>query len=281
MKPMLGSLAIIALAAAIAVGTAGANGSAFSPGLVYGWSGVGGAGEGVRFVAFGMPKSTIVAAVRARDGRVLRSNVLRGFYGVPIVAYDGTSGGLSGDGKSLVLGSYGPQPGKAGKTRFALLEAKTLTLRRSIVLAGSWSYDAISPAASTIYLTEHLRAGDRPLYRVRTFDTRTGRLGGAIVDRLEGEKEMGGVPATRAGSADGRWAYTLYARRGDEPFVHALDTARREAFCIDLPLRFGYDKQWSLRLKLDERRESLSVMFGREHLATVDTGSWKVQTVPS
>lgn len=279
MKP-LGLLAALALTATIAVGTAGANGSVYSPGLVYGWSGVGADKSDVRFVAFGMPKSTIVAAVRARDGHVLRSHVLRGFYGVPLVAYDGTAGGLSGDGKSLVIGSYGPQPGSPGKTRFAVLDTNRLTLRRSIVLAGSWSYDAISPDASTIYFTEHLRAGENPLYRVRVFDTGAGRLRGAIVDRLEGEEEMGGTPATRASSADGRWAYTLYARRGDKPFIHALDTARREAFCIDLPLRFGYDKQWGLRLKLDEPRESLSVMFGRQQLATVDTDSWKVAMAP-
>jgi len=91
---------------------------------VYGWNGVG-AGDGVRYVAFGMPKSTIVAAVRARDGRVLRSNVVRGEYGVPLVAYNGTSGGLSGDGKSLVLGWYGPLPGQSGKTRFVVLDTRT------------------------------------------------------------------------------------------------------------------------------------------------------------
>lgn len=276
MKFILGSLASLALAAAIAVGTAGANGSPYAPGLVYGWPGVGVHDDGVRFVAFGMPKSTVVAAVRARDGRVLRSKVLRGFYGVPLVAYDGTAGGLSGNGKSLVLGSYGPLPGNAGKTRFVVLDSGTLRTRRLILLDGSWSYDAISPEASTIYFTEHLRAGDKPLYRVRTFDARTGRLRGAIVDRLEGEEEMGGVPVTRAASSDGRWAYTLYARRADEPFVHALDTVRREAFCIDLPLELGYDGQWSLRLKLGEGGELLSVMRGRKPVATVDTRSWEV-----
>ena len=52
------TLAPIALAAGIAAGVASANGSPYSPGLVYGWNGVG-AGDGVRYVAFGMPKSTI------------------------------------------------------------------------------------------------------------------------------------------------------------------------------------------------------------------------------
>jgi hypothetical protein len=264
------------LAAGAVAAAAGANGSPYSPGLVYGWSGVG-AGDGVRLVAFGMPKSTIVAAVRARDGRVLRSRVVRGSYGVPLVAYDGTAGGLSGDGKTLVLGSYGPLPGQAGKTRFAVLDARTLTLRREIVLAGSWSFDAISPAAATLFLTQHVRAGQHPLYRVVTLDLSSGRLQGALVDKLESERDMGGEPIARASSADGRWAYTLYARRGHEPFVHALDTAKRDAYCIDLPLELRYDAQWGLQLKLDERSRLLSVLRARATVATVRTDSWKVK----
>jgi hypothetical protein len=270
-------LTTIVLAAGIAAGVASANGSPYSPGLMHGWSGVG-AGDGVRYVAFGMPKSTIVAAVRGRDGRVLRSNVVRGEYGVPLVAYDGTSGGLSGDRTSLVLGSYGPLPGKSGKTRFVILDTRTLAPRRAIVLEGSWSFDAVSPTAGTLYLTEHLRAGDRPLYRVRTYDARSGRIRGAIVDRLEGEEEMGGQPVARASSAHGRWAYTLYARRGDEPFVHALDTVKREAFCIDLPLHLGYGRQWGLSLELGRDGKSLSVIRGRSEVAAIDTSTWKVDS---
>jgi hypothetical protein len=270
-------LATISLIAGIAAGGAGANGSPYSPGLVYGWNGVG-AGDGVRYVSFGMPKATIVAAVRVRDGRVLRSKVVRGDYGVPLVAYDGTPGGLSGNGKSLVLGSYGPLPGQSGKTRFLVLDTKSLATRRAIVLDGSWSFDAVSPTAGTLYLTEHLRAGDKPLYRVRTYDARSGRLRGAIVDRLEGEEEMGGQPIARASSTAGRWAYTLYARRGDEPFVHALDTVKREAFCIDLPLHFGYGRQWGLSLELKSTGDSLSVFHGRREVAAIDTSTWEVRS---
>ena len=275
MNVLLRSLAALLVIGAIAVGSAGANGSPYSPGLVYGWPGVG-EKSGPRLVAFGMPKSTIVAAVRARDGRVLKSSVVRGFYGVPLVAYDGSAGGLSGDGRSLVLSSYGPQPGQAGKTRFAVLNTRTLAVRRTFVLDGSWSFDAISPNGSTMYLTEHVRAGENPLYRVRPLDASTGLLRGAIVDRLEGEGEMGGVPVARAASPGGRWAYTLYARRGDHPFVHALDTAKREAFCIDLPLRLDFNRQSTLRLGLSGRTLSVRLYAGRR-LATVDTGTWEVE----
>ncbi len=280
MKTMLGLLAIAAVSA-ITVAAAGANGSAYSPGLQYGWPGVGADGAGIRYVAFGMPKSTMVAAVRQRDGQVLRNRTLRGFYGVPLVAYDGTTGGFAADARSFVLSSYGPLPGDSGTTRFVVLDASTLATRRAIVLRGSWSFDAISPDATTLYFTQHVRAGDNPLYRVRPFDVRAGRLSGAIVDRLEGEEEMGGVPVARAPSPDGRWAYTLYARRGDEPFVHALDTMKREAFCIDLPLHMTYDRQWSMRLKLDAAGRLLSAWLPGRKIASIDTRTWEVREIES
>ncbi len=268
-------LAAVLLAGAVLAATAGANGSPYSPGLVYGWGGVP-TGDGVRFVAFGMPKSTIVAAVRARDGRVLRSAVVKRSYGVPLVAYDGTAGGLSGDRRRLVLASYGPLPGARGQTRFLVLRASTLRPRSRVVLRGSWSFDAVSPDGATLYLTQHLRAGEHPLYRVRTFDLETRELGPALVDRLEAERDMGGEPVSRASSRDGRWAYTLYARKDHEPFVHALDTEKREAFCVDLPLALTHNTQWELRLKLNERTRSLRVTRGRTTWASVDTSSWKV-----
>jgi hypothetical protein len=204
--------------------------------------------------------------------------VVRGFYGVPLVAYDGTSGGLSGDGRWLVLSSYGPQPGSAGKTSFLVLSTKTLKPRLRVVLGGSWSFDAVSPSGSMLYLVEHISAAPDPRYRVRTLDVDAGgRLGGAIVDRLADEEVMGGEPVTRATTSDGRWAYTLYARKQDKPFVHALDTSRREAFCIDLPLAFGRQKQWGLRLTLGERGDVLHVRFGRSSVAEIDTESFKVR----
>jgi LPXTG-motif cell wall-anchored protein len=61
---------------------------------------------------------------------------------------------------------------------------------------------------------------------------------------------MRGQPITRATSADGRWAYTLYDGAGGEPFVHALDTTARSAACIDLPMLEGRRDLPALRLAL-------------------------------
>ena len=247
-------------------------------GLVYGWSGVGAQGSGVRFVAFGMPKSTIVAAVRARDGHVLQSKVVRGFYGVPLVTYDGSSGGLSGDGTSLALASYGPYPGQAGKTRFVLLSTRTLGVLRQVVLPGSWSYDAISPDGSMLYLVEHISAGPKPalprafLRSERpTADPRRGR-------RPARERVRHGRSA-RDTRGELRRSLGVHPVRHEkhEPFVHALDTVRREAFCTHLPLRLGQAKQMELRLRLAAGRSKLSVTRNGRPLAAIDTRSFEVQ----
>ncbi len=268
-------VAVFAFVAALAAGSGGANGSPYSPGLDYGWEGVRAPAEDVRYVTLPSARSTTVAAIAVRGGRVLRSRAVRGFFGVPLVAYDGTTAGLSGDGRTLVLASYGPLPGEAGTTRFLSLRSKTLKPFRHIELRGSWSFDALSPDGSRLYLVEHISAGPSPRYRVRVYDLAAGRLlPNAVIDRLVSKAIMGGQPATRVTTADGRWAYTLYARAKGKPFVHALDSAKRKAFCIDLPLRLAEPEQMRLRLKL--RDERLTVHRGAESLAVVDMRSFVV-----
>lgn len=260
------ALAIVLLATAAA---ARGDGSPYAPGLVQGADGVVSPDHSVRYVALGTPRSTVVAAIRIRTGRVVRSNVLRGFYGVPIVAWDNSTGGVSGDGRTLVLGSYGPPPGSPGVTRFVVLGAKTLRKLRTLTLEGSWAYDAISPDGSKMFLIEYLAAGQNPHYRVRSLDIGTGRVDpDPVVDRREEEVLMRGQPVTRAVSPDGRWAYTLYARPAQGPFVHALDTAQRRAYCIDLPLHLRQLEQMALRLRM--HGGALDVRSRRATVATVD-----------
>ena len=268
----LALVALLSLVAAIAAPGAQADGSPYAPGLVQGASGVLDATGALRYVTLATSGSTVVAAIRVRSGRVVRSNVLRGFYGVPIVAWDGSTGGVSDDGRSLVLASYGPPPGQPGVTSFVVLNAQTLRKAHTFRLAGSWAYDAISPDGSTIYAVEYLSAGQSPHYRVRSLDTETGRLDpDPIVDRREDEVLMRGQPVTRRLSQDGKWAYTLYARAGQAPFVHALDTVKSEAYCVDLPLsQLGQIEQMALRLHGGQAGE-LRVQNGKTVLAVVDT----------
>jgi hypothetical protein len=275
MMALVRLIAVLALLAALTAGAGSANGSPYSPGLDYGWEGVRAPSEDVRYVTLGTPKSTMVAAISVRGGRVLRSRAVRGFYGVPLVAYDGTSSGLSGDGRTLVLATYGPLPGEPGITRFLALRSKSLKPYRLVELAGSWSFDALSPDGKRLYLVEHISSGPSPKYRVRAYDLAAGRLlPNAVIDRLVSKAIMGGQPVTRATTPGGRWAYTLYARVKGKPFVHALDTVRRQAFCIDLPLKLGEAAQMRLRLRL--RPDALTVRLGQEQLATVNAKSFVV-----
>jgi hypothetical protein len=276
MRTSLRTFALVLVAGAVVTAGAQANGSPYSPGLVQGPQGVLDAVGSVRYVALGTERWTVVAAIRERDGLVQRTRTLRGFYGVPLVAYDGTTGGLSGNGRTLVVASYGPYPGQRGTTRFAVLGTRTLRPSRTIRLAGAWSYDASSPDGRALFLVQHLSAGESPRYRVRAYDVERGLLlREPIVDRLGGEAVMGGQPATRETSPDGRWVYTLYARAEAEPFVHALDTVKREAYCIDLPLRLGQGKQMDLRLELDG--PELVVRSGLATVAVVDTRTFEVR----
>ena len=105
-------------------------------------------------------------------------------------------------------------------------------------------------------------------YAVRAYDLRARRLFRApVVDPDEADEPMTGAPVTRATSPDGRWAYTLY-NSAPHPFVHALDTERRTAVCIDLD---GFRRgTWGMTLEL--RGPTLSVV-GRagKVLARIDT----------
>lgn len=277
MKFLLALVTAAALATAIAVSGAKGDGSPYTPGLVQGADGVLSPSRDIRFVTLATARSTVVAAIRVRTGRVVRSNVLRGFYGVPILAWDNSTGGVSADGRTLVLGSYGPLPGDAGVTRFAVLSTKTLRKSRTIALRGSWAYDAISPDGSRMFLVDYLAAGQNPRYRVRSLDVRTGRLDAeAIVDRREDEVLMRGQPVTRVASLDGRWAYTLYARPKHGPFVHALDTARAEAYCVDLPVRLRQIEQMALRLRM-RGDGGLEVRSRHARVALVDTRTLEIR----
>lgn len=259
----LARFALVA-AAAIAVAASGAlaDGSAYLAG-VQGWDGVVARDRFVRYVALPSGRRTVLAEVRVEGGRVVQFRSFAGSYGVPQVAFDGTTEGLSRDGRTLVLSPTGV--GRA--SRFAVVDPQRFRLRATFRLRGTFSFDALSPGARTLYLIEHFSLGNAPRYRVRAYDlVRMRLLARPVVDPRE-RGAMRGLPASRATSRDGRWAYTLYRGGGEGPFVHALDTVRRAAVCVDLP-RAGS------RLAL---RGSRIVVLNRGHeVAAVDARTLRV-----
>jgi hypothetical protein len=273
------SVAIVGLVlGASALAPASATGDGLSIGSVdAGWSGVTRPESPARYVTVPARSSTVLARVRRDGGQVLQSRVLRGTFTIPAVALDGSASGLSADGRTLVL--IRPRPAfPRARTVFAVLDARLLRVRRILRLAGDFSFDALSPDGRTMYLVEYTSRRDPSRYAVRAFDLRAGRLlPGAIVDRREPDERMRGYPITRTSSPDGRWEYTLYDGAGSHPFVHALDTVDREAFCIDLDALARQEDLYRLGLALGGGGRELIVRDRTRPLAVVDRTTFEVR----
>jgi hypothetical protein len=272
-KSVLVALASLAVAGALAA-AARADGLPVV-GVDVGATGVAGASSD-RFVALRARGDTLVARVRRSGGQVLASRVVPGPFTIPAVAYDGSAAGLSADGATLVL--IRPRvrfPQR--ETVLAVFDAERLRVREVVTLRGDFSFDALSPAGTKLYLVQYLSAKDPTRYAVRAYDLRAGRLLRApVIDPTEPEEDMGGYPITRATSPDGRWAYTLYDRPGKEPFIHALDTVGVTARCIDLDELAGRQDLYDLRLDAGAGGGTLAVRSGDEALAVVNTETFAV-----
>jgi WD40-like Beta Propeller Repeat len=224
MRALIVSCVLLGLAAPAAHAAAGP-----AP-PVQGGAGVSAAGSSLHYVAVRSGHDTVVQRVRA-GGFVERSRTLTGAWGVPGAAYDGSNTGLSFDESTLVLAAMQPN---ATRTLLLVLDARSLRPRNPIVLRGYFTVDAVSPDGRWLYLVRY-RSVARNDYEVRAYDLARGQmLAAPIVDPREPDEKMQGLPMTRTVSPDGRWAYTLYANPEGEPFIHALDTERRTAACIDL-----------------------------------------------
>jgi hypothetical protein len=229
--------------------------------VIQGSNGVKAPGGWIRYVALPSGRSTVVAAVEIKGGRILKYTTLRGTFGVPAVTYSGDTGGISVDGSVLVLATY-----PSTETRFAILDSLRVRVRRVVVLHGQFAFDALSPGGRTMYLIQYFGNGVR--YRVRAYDlARMRLLARPVVDPKE-PAPMRGVPVARAAGAAGRWVYTLY-RGGRMPFLHALDTVARKAVCVDLPHAGD---------RLARRGHRLVVLNAQRRVAIVDTRTLRVST---
>src|SRR5215213_10264393 len=99
--------------------------------------GVVGAGGAVRFGAVWTTHQTVITKAQIRGGRLLRADLLRGHWGIPVVANDWTTGGLSADGSTLVL-VRAPSRHPARRTSLAVLGTGRFVVRRTIELKGKW-----------------------------------------------------------------------------------------------------------------------------------------------
>jgi len=265
----------LALAALAAAPAAAADGPTY---LMSGWTGVTAPGVPFRYVTLPAGPSTVLAQIRRSTGRVWGFRSFSGTWGIPQVAADGTPGGLSRDGRLLVIASPPPLASLQPISRFLLLNPRSMQVWRRVVLHGDFSFDALSPGGRMLFLIEHLTDRSTTSYRVRAYDIAARRLlPRVIADRSQSSWTMTGSPVTRATSADGRWVYTLYQQPGGYPFVHALDAVARTAVCIGLPWKGDQDVLYSTRLGLDRAGRTLTLSTRRGRLLfAIDTRTYWV-----
>jgi hypothetical protein len=269
---MLAKLTLcFAVLAAIAVPSAAASG-----GPLFALVGGAGVSDGpTRFVPVinNSGNDTTLERISTKDGTVGITVDLVGQWGVPATASAGADG-LSQNGSRLVLSEV--NNGQTSPSKFLVMNPRTMRTVRAITLNGYFSYDAMSPNASRLYLIEYIRGpADISHYVVRGYDLRTGRLlPGRIADRTQKSWVMEGYPVTRTRSPGGRWVYTLYTNPAGYPFIHALDTVRGVAHCVGLPMT-SQRGIYNIVLALHGKTLSVHWRSGRPFV-NVNTATWKV-----
>jgi hypothetical protein len=263
----------------LGAGTALADG--VPPGVVQGGGGALAPEAGVRYVTMAGDGRTVLAEVRTGGGQVRRWTFLPGSLGVPMITLGGATGGLSADGGTLVLEQVRTGLPVRARSRLVVVRTRTLRPAARISLRGDFSFDALSPDGRTLYLIEHRARGDASRYRVRAYDVPARRLlPGVIRDEDDPPSGMSGYPMARAEGPGGRWVFTLYQNPRGAPFVHALDTVRRAAECIDLPWS-ARDDVSGLRMVIDGHGSLAIVRERAVRVALIDGGTFAVRAAAS
>jgi hypothetical protein len=236
--------------------------------------------DDTRYLTIPTRKGTVLAKVHTPTGAVLRSRVFPTRWSVPLVAYDGSTSGISADGTTLVL--IEPRRGFPRRdTTFTVIGARGLKTWDTFTLRGDFSFDALSPDGRWLYLVQYVAAQDPFRYLVRAYDLETHKLRPKpIIDPREVGDVMRGMPLTRSYSPDGRFAYTLYDGAGEHPFIHALDTVDQSARCIDLHGLMEYPHLGQLELDVSPDGGRIAVALNGEPVALVDTKSNEVTGPP-
>jgi hypothetical protein len=227
----------------------------------------------VHFVAVpGFADQTTLIESIGSDGSVWNWPSFKGSWGIPIITYRDPAG-LSRDGRTLVVQSLN----SGSPTHFLVLNTRTMHVREQFTLKGNYSFDALSPDASRLYLIQRVDANNYSRYIVRAYDLNTNTLlPGRIADRTQKSWVMQGDAATRTTSPDGRLVYTLYTNIGGTPFIHALDTVNGVAHCIGIPWASA-DQSGLYNVVLTVHGKQLAVHWrsGRRWLS-VDASTWRI-----
>ena len=178
---------------------------------------------------------TTVAALDLTTGQTLRTTTLAGQFVLPGIDANIRLGGLSPDGKVLVLVEKARSP-SATLSRMVVLDTAFQSSPRFLELPGTFVYDALSPKGQYLYLIEHLPPAEAGRYQVRKYDLATNQLlKEPVFEKGESEAIMEGYSGAQVVGNNGSWVYTIYRNNKHGPFIHALNTEAGVAACLDLP----------------------------------------------
>jgi protein MpaA len=219
------------------------------------------------------PRTTVVARVDRRGGRIDHWWALAGRFTVTAPAYDMVGAGLSADENVLVLSQL-RQSLLVRRSRLTILNTRVHdrypAARRNgdfstVILRGDYGVQAVSPDGATAFLSHLLSAPPDPVrFTLRALDTASGKLLPRFSIPGNGEI-LSGMPITRLPDRRGRVVYTLYweddgtrpARR--RVSILALDTVAPRLRRIELPQLRSIRDPMLLRLRLDKRGRRLTV----------------------
>jgi DNA-binding beta-propeller fold protein YncE len=217
-----------------------------------------------RSLPFGTPSSDWTHLYSIKGSELIDTDPLSGAqlhairlpaaYQLPPVTASGMPGGLSQDGKWLVLQAWDQHSGPVPTaTSLVVVNTSFTSTPVQIRLDGWFQFDAVSNDGQSLYLIEYVSDTD---YRVRLYHVLARLLDpNVVVDKSDPRESMTGTRLMGVPSLSGQWLYSVYARQNDGAFVHALNLDGSFAFCIDLP-GAGYSSNpaaldWSLALSPD------------------------------
>jgi len=207
-----------------------------------------------------------------QTGTKLQNVRMPGYFHLPAATLSGVPGGLSQDGRWLVLERFDPTTSPIPSTTHLLVvETSFGKPMQQFDLPGYFQFDAISNDGKRIFLIQYISNTE---YYVRQFDVGIGQLNPTIIfDKADGGAAMAGVRISGIPSPDGQWLYSLYVRHDKSPFIHALNLdGNLVAFCLDLP-GSGYASS------SDAFHWSLAMSPGASHLYAANSASGTVADI--
>ena len=190
--------------------------------------------------------------INPNSGATLHTLRLPGDYHLPFATMTGVPGGLSQNGRWLVVQAFDDTPeGPPKASHLLVIDTSYAKAPVRIDLPGAFEFDAISNDGRRVFLIEVVSASS---YRVRFYELGVGLNPNIVVDKSDGTEAMTGLRVSGVPSPDGQWLFSLYVREHDSPFIHALNLDNAFALCIDLPGSGAASSDWSLAMSADGTR---------------------------